>query len=316
MLLFIQHTTELAYSEPVTETVMEVRMMPLHDRHQVLRAFRLDVAPRATAYEHADWLDNRVHLFSILPGHDRVLIAARSVVQTEPRHPPFHELMTATVGQPDLSQLDLLRFHGPIFQTDALFGLASALGLPQLGTPGALVERVTTSLVDHISYQKGITTSATAIDQVLEHKAGVCQDLAHVQIGLLRANGIPARYVSGYFYRPDGAAEIESHAWCEAHLAEHGWVALDPTHRCVAGGGHVAVARGRDFSDVPPNRGVYKGTASERLAVRVKIRESTERPEGLLALDLSEVDAIAEAIMPARRPHREEIEYQQAQQQQ
>ena len=88
-----------------------------------------------------------------------------------------------------------------------------------------------------------------------------------------RCRGIPARYVSGYLYDPqffgDGAA---THAWVDVFAPEGSWVSLDPTHNCEQNERYVRVAVGRDYADVPPTRGVYKGNAKEALAVKVKVQ--------------------------------------------
>ena len=317
MFLFIKHLTELGYSAPITETVMELRKTPLNTAHQVLRGQRLDVAPPATTFEHMDWLGNRVHQFSILPPHDRVLILARSAVETDPKYPPFSEVRDPIgTPAPDHRLLDFKLFSSLVSDCEALAALESALDLRGAGSIGAVAERIATRLRDHIEYKKGITTSATAVPEVLRHKQGVCQDLAHVALGLCRRLGLPTRYVSGYFYKAEGASELESHAWCEVFSPTAGWLGFDPTHKSVVGAGHVAVAIGRDFSDVPPNKGVFRGVAEERLSVRVSIQEVSELPEGLLSAAPTELPADAVTLVTPPRVHSEEIEYQQAQQQQ
>ncbi len=315
MLLYIKHLTELSYSEPITETVMEVRMTPRNDAHQVRRAFRLEVGPSATPFEHTDWLGNRVQQFSILPSHDKVVILARSVVDTQPRNAATAEGSRLSAPALDHRIGDYLRFTGPIMDVEDLDRLFEKLGLDANPEPATVLQRLSSNLRDHIEYRKGVTTSATAIDKVLAQGAGVCQDLAHVAIGILRKLGVPARYVSGYFYRADGNSEMESHAWCEAYFHGLGWLPIDPTHKTLAGEGHVAIASGRDFSDVPPNRGVYRGNGEESLRVRVTVREVEEVPEGLLAVGSLEVEVqpIGGTILLT---HREALEYQQEQQQQ
>jgi transglutaminase-like putative cysteine protease len=314
--LFIKHLTELSYTGPITETVMELRMTPKSTQHQVLRGQRIDVAPRATPFEHADWLGNRVHQFSIVPPHDRIFILARSAVETEPKLPELGDVSDAVAAPGDPRLLDFCRFSRLVADCDALGELDRALGLPEAGGVGQVVERIARGLREHIVYQKGVTTSATALPEVLRQKAGVCQDLAHVAVGLCRRRGLAARYVSGYFYKPDGASELESHAWCEVHAPSVGWLGFDPTHRVLAGVGHVAIAVGRDFSDVAPNRGVYRGDASEKLSVKVSIQRVDELPEGLLTAPPAELPADAVTLRVPLRPHAEEIEYQQEQQQQ
>lgn len=317
MFLFIKHLTELSYTAPISETVMELRMTPKSTQHQVLRGQRIDVAPRVTPFEHVDWLGNRVHQFSIMPAHDRIFILARSAVETEPKLPELGAV-TDAIGPPrgDPRLLDFCRFTPLVADCDALGELSAALGLPEAASAGEVVDRIARGLRDSIAYQKGVTTSATALPEVLRQKAGVCQDLAHVAVGLCRRLGLAARYVSGYFYKREGASELESHAWCEVHVPSAGWLGFDPTHRVLAGEGHVAIAVGRDFSDVAPNRGVYRGDASEKLAVKVSIKRVEELPEGLLTAAPAELPADAVTLRVPLRAHAEEIEYQQEQQQQ
>ena len=121
------------------------------------------------------------------------------------------------------------------------------------------------------------------IDEVLASKRGVCQDYSHVMIAALRRLGLPCRYVSGYIApgpRTDetAASTIATHAWIEAMLPDLGWVGLDPTHDVEAGVRHVRVAIGRDYADVPPTRGVFKGTTSSTLAVSVEVTPAEAMP--------------------------------------
>ena len=179
---------------------------------------------------------------------------------------------------------------------------------------GEIVARVTSDLPKKLTYKKGVTHSATGVDEVLRAGGGVCQDFAHLAIALLRRAGVPTRYVSGYLHRAGGGAELETHAWCEAHTGRGEWVAFDPTHSQVADEQHIAVAVGRSYTDVPPNRGVYRGNASEEIDVVVTIEEVSEVPLGLLAPRTAPIEA--PTYMDGPRQHHEQLDYQQEQQQQ
>jgi transglutaminase-like putative cysteine protease len=114
------------------------------------------------------------------------------------------------------------------------------------------------------------------IDDALKARRGVCQDFAHILIGLVRQLGVPCRYVSGYLFHQDGgnvlrSADGATHAWVEAHLPEVGWVGFDPTNNLVAGDHHIRVAIGRDYADVPPTRGVFKGESAMRSELSVAV---------------------------------------------
>jgi transglutaminase-like putative cysteine protease len=314
MLLSIQHRTELAYTARISETVMEVRMTPRTDTHQSMRGVRLVVGPTAPLLEFDDWLGNRVQQFSIVPFHERVVILAESAVDTHRTVPPYASLdepVPVPIGDHRLR--DFLAFGGYVADDPRLGELGQALGLDEAASVGDMVERVATRLRDRLEYRKGETTSATGLEGVLDAGGGVCQDLAHVSIALLRRAGVPARYVSGYLHR-DGGGELETHAWCEAWSGSAGWLPVDPTHRGPAGDGHVVVAHGRDYGDVPPNRGVFRGDAEEAITATVTIAPIEALPAGLLAPRGVGIDVPSYGDGPLL--HREQLDYQQEQQQQ
>ncbi len=316
MLLNVTHRTELDYDAPITETVMELRMTPRSTSHQTLRGLRLGVGPKAHVVEHDDWLGNRVHQFSVLPPHERVVIVTQAAVHCHPAGPELSEL-SEPIAPPAELPLPVREFVRPsrlVPHDDRLGPLADRLGLSRASNFEGALRAVTEHLLEAIRYERGVTHSATRLPAVLDAGAGVCQDLAHVTLGLLRSAGIPARYVSGYLHQPAGSDETESHAWCEAWCREHGWVALDPTHRTPVGLGYVTVGFGRDFSDVPPNRGVYRGEATESIRVEVGLEEVSEVPAGLLAPRTTQLAN----LIPngAHRVHSDAVEPQQAQQQQ
>lgn len=271
MLLGIQHRTELSYADPVSESVMELRVTPRSDKNQTLRAFNLKVGPEAPVFSHRDWMDNQAHHFTIVAFHDRVLIVAGATVET---HPKLIELANATDRLPlaDLNPRfqDFLGFLGPVERDPRLVQFAEQIGLFRCARAAEAVLLVMTRLRDRIEYKKGVTSSATTVSHALDVGQGVCQDFSHLGLAMLRMVGIPARYVSGYLYH-ETPRELETHAWLEAYLPSVGWVGLDPTHAELAGEGHVAVAVGRSYADVPPNRGVYRGDSEEKISVKVTI---------------------------------------------
>jgi len=154
----------------------------------------------------------------------------------------------------------------------------------------------------------------SSVQDCLGTRAGVCQDFAHLLIAVLRQRGLPARYVSGYLVPPrasDARSTMEniiggqaSHAWVQTYIPETGWIGLDPTAGEFADERHIVIARGRDYGDVPPVRGVYKGHAGQSLSVDVLVRPLLN-DEG--AEQLQET---------AAAPNRPESDVQQQQQQQ
>src|SRR4029077_8707286 len=148
---------------------------------------------------------------------------------------------------------------------------------PRMGAPlGKLVLNVSRHIHEHFEYAPDVTLASSPVDDVLEQGKGVCQDFTHLMIAVLRAYGVPARYVSGYVHRP--GKDSQSHAWCEAWLPEMGWIGIDPTNDCVIDENFIKVAIGRDFSYVPPNKGLYRVKATEKMSVRVETRELDRLP--------------------------------------
>ena len=280
MLFEIQHRTELTYAQPISESVMEVRLTPRSDAHQTLRRFHIAVGPDARISSHIDWQGNTVHQFSVVAFHDRVVIQSNSTVATHPQR-----VDPATIQDPlravrsSHRLLDFLSFGGPVQRDPRIVTLAERIKLHECTRATDAVLRIMEAVRDSITYQKGVTNSLTTVAEALDHGAGVCQDFTHVALAMLRLVGIPGRYVSGYLHRSD-LPEVETHAWCEAFIPSIGWLPFDPTHGELVGEGHIAVATGRSYADVPPNRGVYRGEAEEKIAVSVTIN-AIEAPASL-----------------------------------
>jgi len=144
--------------------------------------------------------------------------------------------------------------------------------------PLTAVRSLSTLLYGALGYATGVTGPDSPIDHAIEAGNGVCQDFAHIMIAICRSWGVPARYVSGYIYSDrnthDRSDPGATHAWVEVFLPSLRWVGIDPTTPVPAGERHVIVAAGRDYSDVPPSRGVYKGDADSDLTVAVSVRQA------------------------------------------
>ncbi len=145
--------------------------------------------------------------------------------------------------------------------------------------PLCLLREINTQVYQAFDYVPNSTDVDSPIDVALESRQGVCQDYAHIMIALVRSLGIPCRYVSGYLYtnKQDRSTPDATHAWVEAYLPQTGWIGFDPTNNVLAGERHIRVAVGRDYNDVPPTRGVFKGNAETELEVEVHVTP-TESP--------------------------------------
>lgn len=276
MRIRLTHVTRFDYTADVAEGVMEARLGPLSDVHQRWDRFTLSVTPSAAVRGYVDGFGNRAHLVTVARPHPMLEVITRSEVTTtleNPFAPP------PTPPRP-LEPSDLADYLSPSPVVPAHPGLA-ALAEPHRPATAAdtldAVRRLCRLVHDEFTYRRNVTTVATTVDEVLRLRTGVCQDFAHVLIGLCRAVGVPARYVSGYTVANDRAgnespAAEASHAWAEAFTPTHGWRGFDATNDVVAGTGHVKIAFGRDYADVPPTRGSFRGSAEQRLTVRVESR--------------------------------------------
>jgi transglutaminase-like putative cysteine protease len=129
---------------------------------------------------------------------------------------------------------------------------------------------------DNFTYTPLATSVSTHMTEVIQQRRGVCQDFAHVMLGMCRAIKIPARYVSGYLFSGLNSSLLgsqASHAWCEVYVPGFGWRALDPTNSRQADENFVKVAVGRDYADIVPVKGHYKGPPSEKMSVHVAVTQ-------------------------------------------
>jgi transglutaminase-like putative cysteine protease len=285
MLLEVRHVTRYHYAAPVRESVMEVWMQPQKTPRQRLASFDLELDPAAQVFSYADPFGNAVYHFDVPHPHDQLTITARSVVETSAPE-PLPEVLD--LGEWDrlksdrvlVENFDFLRHQGFCVETDALRSFAAEHGLDRLRDrdPLTAVRRLAETLYDAFDYEPGVTDAESPIDLALSARRGVCQDFAHIMITLCRSWGIPARYVSGYLFTDreggDRSDPDASHAWLEVFLPSTRWIGFDPTNNTLAGERHISAAIGRDYADVPPSRGVYKGEAESQLAVGVNVRRA------------------------------------------
>ena len=285
MLLEVRHVTQYHYEAPVRESVMEVWMQPQKGARQRLVSFELELDPPAQLFSYADPFGNAVYHFDVPHPHDRLNIVARSAVDTQAPAPLPDAL---DMGEWDRLRSDFVRGenfdflaqHGFAIETDALRAFVAEYKLDELKArdPLTAVRTLSSTIYQAFGYQAGVTHADSPIDLALEARRGVCQDFTHIMLAICRGWGIPARYVSGYLFTDrksgDRSDPDATHAWVEVFLPSTRWFGLDPTNNMVVGERHVAAAVGRDYADVPPSRGVYKGDADSQLAVGVSVRRA------------------------------------------
>jgi transglutaminase-like putative cysteine protease len=265
MWLNVEHVTRFAYDGPITEAYTECRLKPAHRDGQRCSSFSLTTDPRGVSVsEYADRFGTIVHHFDVLEPHEKLTVSVRSEVWTPERFEP-------DVPQPtQLERWDASQPTRYVPLDKAITKLAKSIG--RQDDVEATATAIVAAVREAMTYETGSTNVHTTAAEALKDGRGVCQDFAHVTIGVCRALEIPARYVSGYLFDPqrDGN-ESESHAWVDVLDDERGWLSIDPTHALPQGDHHVRVGAGRDYADVPPSRGIYNGSAIEELEVTVHI---------------------------------------------
>lgn len=275
MKISVEHRTVLEYSTDVVESVMDARVGPRTDEHQRWGAFELKVTPSAAIRRYADGFGNIAHLITIAKSHRTVDVVMRGEIETTLSDP----FQLPRARPTALSPGDAADYQGvsPLIPRSAELAATAAPFKVDGEAPFETVQKLMHAVFERFEYRSDVTTVASTVTEVLEHRTGVCQDFAHVLIGLCRALGIPARYVSGYIL---AGAESDaptrgagaSHAWVEAFTPTHGWRGFDPTNDLMASEHHVKMAVGRDYHDVPPTRGTFRGIADEELLVAVTTR--------------------------------------------
>ena len=277
--LKIEHTTRVMYTGPVLTSFNEARMTPLTLPTQTTLESRVTAGAGVPVWTYVDYWGTFVSVFDLPEAHDDLLIRAISTVETEPFggigvHGP----------RPDWPEL---RQHGragrllEYLLPTALTTVADDISAAAIGeisgpsrSPDETAAAISALVHDHVTYLPGATGVRTNAQEAWDKGQGVCQDMAQIAVSLMRAVGLPARYVSGYLH-PDPKAEPgstsvgQSHAWVEYWAGS--WVALDPTSGAPVGERHVAVARGRDYGDVPPLKGIYHGPPDSDMLVTVEV---------------------------------------------
>ena len=274
----IEHTNIFEYETMVDQSMNSIRLKPRTDECQRLLSYRTDINPVALTKEHVDIWGNIVESFFIADHHQHLEVKATSIVSIQ-RSPWVHRI--------DYSPEMYAIFHSDLFRSHYLAYLSNTAytyvtpeqvekvdkDIGEMMNPVKYSIDLMEYLFSQFTYDGTSTTVETKATESFELKKGVCQDLAHVMLGILRTKNIPARYVSGYLYVGENSAlvgDAASHAWVEVMVPGIGWVGLDPTNNVEALENHIRVGVGRDYNDVSPVQGVYRG-GSHSLDVKVSV---------------------------------------------
>ena len=285
------HVTQFLYDGVVSESYNVVRLRPRDDDAQTCLSFKLQSEPAAHASSYLDPWGNWVHSFNVLGEHRALRIETHSLVHVSPPPalPAESVSLRALDGMRDEidEHFDFLAPTAYVPHPETLGGLVAEAERASGGTVAGFARAMASVVHNRFRYVKGATHVQSTVMDALATGAGVCQDFAHVMLAAVRMRGLPGRYVSGYLV-PLAATDNEpsaedviggqaSHAWLEIFLPGFGWIGLDPTLGQPAGSRHVRVAYGRDYGDVAPVRGAYKGHAGQHLFVDVGVRPALDR---------------------------------------
>lgn len=272
--LRVVHTTGYRYATAVTQSYNEARLTPRSDDRQNLMVARLETIPATRSYRYTDYWGTEVNSFDLHAPHTELKVIAASVVETTTQPTPEEEATWADVRSPQSLDRygEYLEFAEYVPKNKELAAIAR--GLRKGLSPAETVLAVSRWVHETLTYQRGTTGVHSSAVDAWQAGEGVCQDYAHLSLAMLRAVGVPARYVSGYLHTKADAAVGEtvvgeSHAWIEAWTG--GWWGYDPTNDIPIAHRHVWVATGRDYGDVSPLKGIYSGGAATAIDVTVDI---------------------------------------------
>jgi transglutaminase-like putative cysteine protease len=273
--LTIDHVTGFTYAGTAHDSYNEARMTPMTTPSQITLYSNVEVAPAAAAstWRYLDYWGSQVTVFDLHRPHGQLRVTASSMVETDdpsPVEPVGWDVLRDQSTVDRYAELLTDTRRTTVSPEPQALATEVAAGLP----PREAVRAVADWVRSRVEYEPGSTGVQTGAQEAWELRKGVCQDIAHLTAALVRGLGIPVRYVSGYLH-PKRDAEIgetvegQSHAWVEWWVG--GWEGYDPTNGVPTGVRHVIVARGREYADVTPLKGVYHGAPSSELGVSVQV---------------------------------------------
>lgn len=274
--LRVVHSTGFAYDAPVTSSYNEARLTPRSDTRQNVIINRVETTPATRSYRYTDYWGTAVTAFDLHAPHEELEVSGLSVVETEPDAMPSDD---ESLDWESLHHESVIDRYDEVLSNTGYVPVSRQLGqvakrITKGLTPQEAVLAVCQWVHTEMEYVPGTTGVHTSAVEAWNEKKGVCQDYAHLSLVMLRSLGIPSRYVSGYLHPSrsaviDRAVEGQSHAWVEAWTG--GWWGYDPTNDLAVSEQHVSVGVGRDYSDVPPLKGIYTGAGAKDLEVKVEI---------------------------------------------
>lgn len=288
----IAHETTYTYADAVSLSQQLLHLTPRQVDRQTVIEHRLNIAPApAHRFDRQDSFGNPVTTLEFDRPHRQLKIAAHTLVDVAPRTQrldleasPAWEQVAQSLGYGAGRQFGEASLQAAMYRVESPFVRVKRVlsdyarkcfpkGRPLLAATHALMHQINREF----TFDADATQIATPMLEVLEKKRGVCQDYAHIMLGCLRSLGLPARYMSGYLltHPPPGKPRLvgadASHAWVSVYCPDNGWIDFDPTNKVIPDTEHIAIAWGRDFGDVSPQRGVILGGGSHKIKVGVTV---------------------------------------------
>lgn len=278
----VDHFTEIEYDFFVIENSFLLTMEPIEREYQKIHNYQLTIEPQAPTTAYKDSYGNNKICFNILENHNRVQI--HSSFKVEITHKANLNISDDKTLWEDLKSLDMWDWLKDSFfakNSQQLNEFLIQEGIEKKETPLSSLKFLNSKLHELFEYKPQATHAQSFIEEILKNKKGVCQDYTHVMISIARLWGIPARYVSGYLYQEKegdmDSLSDQTHAWCECYLPSLGWLAFDPTNNMLAEEQHIITAIGRDYKDIPPHYGFFKGAQqTKQMNVKVYIKKIDE----------------------------------------
>jgi transglutaminase-like putative cysteine protease len=278
----VVHTTHYEYTGDVSVSYGRAHLLPRALAGQAVVSSGVVVDPGADEMRnHVDFFGNVSTYYAVRQAHRDLHVTASSTVRVDrtPRTVADLDQLTWESARQLLNADAGARafvLASPLVRATSSVGEYAAVSF----TPGRPLGSALTELIERIhtdfEYVAGATTVKTTLGELMHRRKGVCQDFAHLAVGCLRSAGLPARYVSGYLETdpPPGQPKLQgvdaSHAWAALCLPDGEWVDIDPTNNQFVDARYVLAGWGRDYSDVPPLKGVIL-TQAAKSTMRVSV---------------------------------------------
>ncbi len=238
------------FSSAVSGHAFLLRPKPYGDDSQRVKNFKIEIPQSKSLFWQKDSFGNDIAFSSIDGGHTEFEVRAVGAVEVV-------EGKKVTAFNP------IFRYPSPLCFCDD--EMAKFAAFYKADNAAQTVRNICAAVHERIIYTSGTTCVSTDSVRTFSQKSGVCQDIAHVFVALLRSVGIPARYVAGYV-----KGLTKSHAWTEAYY-DGFWHGFDATENISQSKDYIKIAHGRDAADCPLNRGVFCGSVVEAVEIEIKV---------------------------------------------